>query len=125
MITPFIIYLVSTMNSINTLFLVLVVISTAFSLPSGIGWFLNVPEGNYKEAKWCKKICIIFTCIAICSGILKTLTPSSETIAAMIVIPAVVNNEKIQGITLNSLTILQNMTEKWAKETIQVDKMVK
>ena len=43
----------------------------------------------------------------------------------MLIIPAVVNNEKVQGIAQNSLTVLQDLTEKWVKETAKISEEVK
>lgn len=43
-------------------------------------------------------------------------TPSSKTLAAMYVIPAVVNNEQIQNIGKNGLESLELLTKQWVDE---------
>lgn len=43
-------------------------------------------------------------------------TPSSKTLAAMYVIPAVVNNEQIQNISKNGLESLELLTKQWVDE---------
>ena len=43
-------------------------------------------------------------------------TPSSKTLAAMYVIPAVVNNEQIQNIGKNGIESLELLTKQWVYE---------
>lgn len=47
---------------------------------------------------------------------LSIFTPSSKTLAAMYVIPAVVNNEQIQNIGKNGLESLELLTKQWVYE---------
>ena len=42
--------------------------------------------------------------------------PNSKTLAAMYVIPAVVNNEQIQNISKNGLESLELLTKQWVDE---------
>lgn len=42
--------------------------------------------------------------------------PDSKTLASMYVIPAVVNNERIQSISKNGLESLELLTKKWVEE---------
>ena len=47
---------------------------------------------------------------------LSIFTPSSKTLAAMYVIPAVVNNAQIQNIGKNGLESLELLTKQWVDE---------
>ena len=62
-----------------------------------------------EDTSYCKKY--IFWSILIL--IINCFTPSSKTLASMIMIPAVVNNEQVQNIGKNSLTILEELTKQW------------
>lgn len=57
--------------------------------------------------------------LAFLTGLLSLIlvfTPSSKTLAAMYVIPAVVNNEQIQNIGKNGLESLELLTKQWVDE---------
>lgn len=54
--------------------------------------------------------------LMIVLGLLAALVPNSKTLASMYVIPAVVNNEKIQNIGKNGLESLELLTKQWVKE---------
>lgn len=57
--------------------------------------------------------------LAFLTGLLSLIlifTPSSKTLAAMYVIPAVVNNERIQSISKNGLESLELLTKQWVDE---------
>ena len=57
--------------------------------------------------------------LAFLTGLLSLIlifTPSSKTLAAMYVIPAVVNNEQIQNIGKNGLESLELLTKQWVYE---------
>lgn len=53
---------------------------------------------------------------AIILSFLLILVPNSKTLGAMYVIPAVVNNEKIQSISKNGLESLELLTKQWVDE---------
>lgn len=50
---------------------------------------------------------------AITAATLILVIPSKNTIAAMYVVPKIVNNEAIQEISGNSLEVLRELTKKW------------
>ena len=49
---------------------------------------------------------------------LQVIIPNSKTIAAMYVIPAIVNNQHIQNSAGNALEALEELTKEWLKGTI-------
>lgn len=57
----------------------------------------------------------VISCLFVV-GIIATFVPSSKTIAAMYVVPTIVNNEKIQNITGNGLELLEKYTKQWLDE---------
>lgn len=52
---------------------------------------------------------------------LTVLTPSSKTVAAMIILPRVVENEQVRNITDNSLRVLEKLTAEWVHDMAEVD----
>ena len=61
-----------------------------------IGFFENDYHGNRVGDVWfnrAKKVAIAMNCIMV----VNVFIPSSKTLATMIVLPAVVNNEQVQG----------------------------
>jgi len=69
-----------------------------------------------KRAKFALKITIPITIVC---GFIAVFVPSSKTIAAMYVLPAIVNNEHIQNSTGNALEALENLTKEWLKDTVK------
>lgn len=58
----------------------------------------------------------LMLCVAFISAFIAIFTPTSKTVAAMFLIPAIVNNEQVQNISHNSLKLLESLTEEWAEE---------
>lgn len=61
---------------------------------------------------WSKRFLYLLFALAV----FYSTTPNSKTLAAMYIIPAVANNEKVQSIGKNGLDILENLTNNWLKE---------
>lgn len=66
-----------------------------------------------------KKIIRLLAIFLIVVAPIRIAIPSQKTIAAMIVVPAIVNNEDIQGITSNSLKGLRLLAEDWLKRLMK------
>lgn len=71
----------------------------------------NLPRVNATK-RWLSRV-IVIGCIA---AVLNCIVPNSKTLAAMYIVPAIVNNEQIQGIAGNSLKALEKLTQKWLKD---------
>ena len=111
MITAFDIYLIGMSSEIAKLFLVLGTIGFFTSL---IVYFaLSVMEKftQYRKAMFLPVITVI--CL-----IIGTLIPSPKVLASMIIIPSIVNNEQVQTISKNGLTVLEELSKQWVKEII-------
>ena len=106
-VTPMMIYLISIADHVRDFSLVsLFIISFIFLL------FL----ARYLTDD--KKVPCLGT-LAFLTGLLSLIlifTPSSKNLAAMYVIPAVVNNEQIQNIGKNGLESLELLTKQWVDE---------
>lgn len=123
-ISPLEIYLISLVDKIDAITEVIIFLG---GLASGIlltFWMIGKAE-SYKTEEddrtlkrlWrCFKIAA--TCV-ICSTLINTFIPSSKTIAAMYLIPAIVNNEHIQNSTSNALKMLEGLTKEWLEDFIK------
>lgn len=54
-------------------------------------------------------------------ALLSAMIPSQKGLAAMVLVPAVLNDQRMQNITGNSLEILERLTHKWMLEVIKDD----
>ena len=72
-----------------------------------------------EEIKKAKSVLKLLCVIVVVCGSLAVFIPSSKTIAAMYVLPAIVNNEHIQNSTGNALEALENLTKEWLKDTVK------
>lgn len=86
----------------------------------GIAVFLNcqyssdIPDGFWKHAKRALLI-LMFLVVG------KTLLPDTKLLAAMYIVPAVVNNEKVATMGTNLLETLTALTNKWMMDVIKED----
>ena len=114
MITPSTIYFIGILDSVNTFFTIITVLS-CFALSIFIfAYFIN--EFNIQEENKLKKIIFSLLGSTLISGLISVFTPSSKVAASMYIIPAIVNNENIQAIGNNSLEGLRKLSEQWLKE---------
>lgn len=74
----------------------------------------NYLKVQAERLKLSVKICIFIV-------LLYVLVPNTKTVAAMYLIPIVVNNEQLQELTDTSLEILNNLTKQYLKSIIEVD----
>ena len=93
-ITPFEIYLIMQLNSLCGLLLVLCVVTGGVSAGSFIE-FLSVFTTEEKRTLL-KKVLKISVPLSIMSLLLFVFIPSSKTVAAMYIVPKIVNNENAQ-----------------------------
>ena len=108
-ITAFDIYLVTLADDLSCFLCIVSFLSllvVIFGLPV---------EETHKIKQGQKRAAIIF----ITALILVTVIPRSKTIAAMYLVPAIVNNKHIQSSTSNALETLENLTKEWLKDTVK------
>lgn len=75
-------------------------------------------ETNEKFCRWFNPMMPKILGAFICVLLLNTFLPNQKTIAAMIVVPAIVNNENIQNISKNTL----QWAEEYIKDQLQTKK---
>jgi len=121
----FVIYIIGLADEVH--FLLSIVPFLAFITLFGIGvnYFVindsiiysNEDEVRVKEklAKNSKAFKVTLAAILICCG-LKVAIPKSTTIAAMIIVPKIIENEHINNIAGGTLTVLEELIKKWALE---------
>ena len=106
-VTPLMIYLIGVADHVRVFFVLSLLIIA--------GTFLLFLARYLVEDK--KVPC--FGTLAFLTALFSSLiifTPSSKTLAAMYVIPAVVNNEQIQNIGKNGIESLELLTMQWVGE---------
>ena len=123
-ISPFEIYLITLVDKICAISEVGIFLGFLASGAFLIFWMIGKAESYKTEDEektlqrlWkCLKIAVI--CV-LCSTLIHTFVPNSKTIAAMYLIPAIVNNEHIQNSTSNALKTLEGLTKEWLEDLIK------
>lgn len=112
------VYLIGILDNIHAMLCYLIFASVIVIGTVGIAVFLNcqdisdIPDGFWKRAK-----CALLILSILVAG--KTLLPDTKLLAAMYIIPAVVNSEKVATMGTNLLETLTALTNKWMKEVIE------
>lgn len=125
MINAFTIYLVLQLDSIHTmLFLIFLVGGIALALLTGVIAMVNDDFGVYSYSEnpkehsswtWWKKHLHKMVGVVLVAGFLSALLPSTKTAAAMFIIPAVANNERVQAEFEELYTIARDGLKKMAE----------
>lgn len=123
-ISPLEVYLISLVDKLGAMSEVVIFLGGLATCVLLFFWFLGKAESCKTEEDerilqrlW-KGIKFTVTCV-ICSTLIHTFVPSSKTIAAMYLIPAIVNNEHIQNSTSNALKMLEELTKEWLEDFIK------
>lgn len=122
----FYIYLIGFVDAVQTVavvFLIFLFLGTIAAVIFYIVAFLefNDSSDNHYYAEEQKKFScarsVLRSCVSalVVSILVVCFTPSSKTVGAMYVIPAIVNNERIQNITGNGLEVLEKLTKEWVE----------
>lgn len=99
----------------------LLILALIFSI-AGYVSFRGISEDyDRKEPKWPFnwKIKMIFATLflaALTTSFLSRALPSMKEFAAIILIPKIVNNEKVQGFAGDATTLMVSSMKKWAEE---------
>ena len=124
MITPMQMYWLLKFDDIGTTFSIIVLASTIVALLSAFLYCIS--KGTEDEA--IEKISVhILILSLICSAIfliLNTFLPSTKQMAAIYVVPAIVNNERVQNIGNKTLDVsedLLELTEQYLQD-VSIDK---
>ncbi len=118
-ITPFEIYLVMQLDSLCVLFLTLCMITGGVSAGSFIDLLINF--ATEERRTFLKKALKVSTLLWAVFLLLSVFTPSSKTVAAMYVVPKIVNNENVQKLPDEMLQLfresIKDMMPKKGKES--------
>lgn len=101
------IYLIDVSGSLKALFVISTIVASFVTLVTYLSLIDRSRERTLKNAR--RGVCVAVFC-ALCA----VLTPSSKTLVAMYVLPAIVNNEHVQNISVD----LMKLAEKWVKEQL-------
>lgn len=114
------VYLIGILDNIHAMLGYSILASIAAMGAVGIAVLLNcqdisdIPNGFWKHAK--RAMLVLMFLVA---G--KVLLPDTKLLAAMYIIPAVVNNEKVATMGTNLLETLTALTNKWMMDVIKED----
>lgn len=121
-LTPTTIYVISTIDEVKRVLGSLCVLG--FFIVFGLLFarigtaIIESEETNEKFCRWFNPMMPKIFGAFICVVLLNTFLPNQKTIAAMIVVPAIVNNENIQNISKNTL----QWAEEYIKDQLQTKK---
>ena len=110
------IYMMGVVDNISQIACIL--FFTVLVITAVVGGLLVISQIDNNEsfsANMLKMFKISILCL-LCTGIISTFLPNGKTIAAMYVVPSIMNNEKIQNITGNGLELLEKYTRQWLEE---------
>lgn len=109
-ITPFIIYLWGVVDSISAA-------ACAITMMASIGGIMALAFSYAEELPQIRKPAILGLCVAFLAMLVAVFTPTSKTLALMVVVPAILNSEPVQkdlpdlyNIAVEALK--ENLTEK-------------
>lgn len=106
-VTPMMIYLIGIADHVRDFSVLFLFIFTGIFLVFLIRYLVDGDKIPYLRTL--AFLIVLFSSLLI-------FTPSSKTLAAMYVIPAVVNNEQIKNIGKNGLESLELLTKQWVDE---------
>jgi len=75
----------------------------------------------YTESHKHPVIVHFLTVVGILIFLISILIPDSKTLTAMVFVPQIVNNEQVQGITQDSLTLIHKKLNEWLNDIDSVD----
>lgn len=114
------VYLIGILDNIHAVLGFSIFASVAVIGAVGMAVFLNchdcsdIPDGFWKHTK--RALLVLMFLVAS-----KTLLPDTKLLAAMYIVPAVVNNEKVATMGTNLLETLTALTNKWMMDVIKED----
>ena len=97
-ITPSTIYWATRLDSLQGLLFAIGLFATAMALLTVIAFFCRMQDPDDKAANVFVKFSPLTFAVLIVSSLAYCLTPSTKEFAAIYVIPAIANNEKVQTV---------------------------
>lgn len=112
------IYLMSVVNGVKFVAGLVTLATLVFYVVSGL-FIMDTYSGTTKEKVIAHKaanrhsVALFFIMLGVC-----IFVPDSKTIAAIYVVPKLVNNERVGAVVDNGMDALVNLTEEWAKDLV-------
>lgn len=120
----FVIYLLGILDNLNVCLLLLsLFLGVGACVMVGITVMAAIEDGTDDESfpgflRASKTISAAFLLVVV----LMVCTPSSKTVAAMYLIPAITNSEQVREVAGNSFTILQKLSREWLDDLSDKEK---
>lgn len=116
-VTPSVVYLIGILDKFHFILGLILLFLTISIAIYGIFYLVTLMEPSFdkereivrKNSSTMKRILSILSILLL----LKIFVPSTGLLASMYIIPAVVNNEKVQNISTNLLGTLESLSQKW------------
>lgn len=115
------IYFISTVDALCKALGLLAVFAMAGSVVGAITMFACIDTDDDNMMRHGKCLFKIAAPICIISALLAIFIPSSKTLAAMYVLPAIAKNEQLQNFAGNSLKALELLSKQWVKDLTPSD----
>ena len=108
LITSTQIYWLSRLNALNSLFIMLSIVGSLATIAGTLIMFAMYPSCDDREADMMKKVVTRILAPLSVIGILGMIfVPTTREAAAIIAIPAVVNNPQVQSVGTNTLNLVE------------------
>lgn len=112
----FLIYLLSVVDNLldaSNILIALSIVAIVVSMGLTCGGKVNEEEWAIDGAKRIRRISIPVLIVAF---LVAVFVPSSKTLAAMYLVPKIVNNEKVQDITGKAANVFELKLDEWIKD---------
>lgn len=111
------VYFITRLAYLQTMLILLLTISSIASIVAGVVWSINLDDGDTETANIVKRLALkIILPIMLVASILLSATPSTKEMAAIYMIPKIVNNEQIHQLPNNALEFLNSELRQWVKD---------
>lgn len=119
MITPWEVYWITRLDTINTVFFAMLVLSFCawFLVPFFYAMALDCGLDTVKRLLT-KVVIPIWIAFIIIGGFGKTFTPTTKEACAIYLIPKIANNEQVQKMPSNLAKLLNTKMEEWINDSI-------
>lgn len=124
-ISPFVVYLISQADTIKSILTEITCITVIVWVITCLSFIIgttiasdDIDKGSPAEqyVLICKKLCFRIWIFPLFFSLTLAITPSTKTLAVSYLIPAIVNNEKIQSISSNTLQLLEQYTKQYLED---------